>query len=747
MGEDNRTIHISDAERQDDFDLEDILAEYHTEQPEPESPKESLADRSKRLVQERLGNDAEVVNLEPLNEVIESEAAEAEPENKPDHAEEALPDVTVSEPEIPVAEQAAESSVPVETADNNIIIENPNAVFEEQQILFDSEEEYPDEEDEQKDVPRRKSEQKSVKEKFASPFVAVLALISLRISQRKGRLEREKAERLAAADRPEPPPEKAAHQCAALMTSLRFRGRIALILSLIAVYLSYAASSSLPLTGALKSSPRVLCLMLLVLDLSVCMAGLDIFTEGLLSLFRGRPGKESLVSVSCVLSALDAMILAIMNNGKFGLPFCAVSALSMTFAIWGAFWNQAARRTSYRVLTSSKNLYTVSGEKGIAKEVSLLKSRRGISGFINRTEDIDFGELVFGILSPILMVAALILGLIAAIVQKAPKMFVHCVSMLAAASSSFSIGLCFAVPYAAAAKRFAQTGATVAGWPGIRDIGKSRHVVITDLDVFPKGTVEISNIRVLEGAFVDKVISYTASVVASSGSGLAVPFADLVRRNGYSLSNAENFEAHDGGGMTAMVNGESVCVGNTGFMNLMGIRVPQKISTKNSLYTAINGALVGIFTAEYRATGSVQEALVTLLHSSMEPIFAIRDFNITPMMLKEKFRMPTDGFRFPAYSERYRISGSAPDSSSSVAAAIAREGMAPLVDAAERGRRLYSGIRAGTIISAIGCVFGLLMMFLLSWTQTFDNATVGNVITFMLLWLIPTLVIVWGVRR
>ena len=161
----------------------------------------------------------------------------------------------------------------------------------------------------------------------------------------------------------------------------------------------------------------------------------------------------------------------------------------------------------------------------------------------------------------------------------------------------------------------------------------------------------------------------------------------------------------------------------------------------------MNGALVGIFMVNYRATGGVQDALVTLLHSNLEPVFALRDFNITPQMLKTKFRLPADNFKFPSYSERFRISAAEPDKRSRVAAAIAREGMEPLVDAAERGRRLYAAIRIGTIIAAVGCVFGMLMMFLMSWTKAFDLSTASNVITFMLLWLIPSAVITWGVNR
>ena len=173
----------------------------------------------------------------------------------------------------------------------------------------------------------------------------------------------------------------------------------------------------------------------------------------------------------------------------------------------------------------------------------------------------------------------------------------------------------------------------------------------------------------------------------------------------------------------------------------------EKLSTRSSVYTAINGALVGIFTVEYKPVSSVQDALVLLLHSKLEPIFAIRDFNITPMMIKTKFKMPTDSFRFPAYAERYRISGAEPDSASRVAAVLAREGMGPLVDAAERGRRTYTGARAAAIVSAVGSVFGVLLLFLLCWLGAFESASASNVLIFMLLWLLPLILVVFGLER
>ena len=783
---------ISDAvagetEPHDDSDPPEMdalaAAGFEMPQTEPEQEPDPFADPN-AVIAEALLEYGSLANLpeedaEPEEPADLAAAGFEQPTPESEPEPEAGPEDALSaDSEQPAPESSAEAEEPPAQEPETLQFDDPEAVIEEALREYGSESEIrdddgsvayaaadagtaasqPNDDEEQNEdasdeadaaeSDAKRHDERSAKERFLSPVIALLALIALRRAQRTAKKDAGDAQADAQAEElPEPDPRSAVRACAAQLGPLRLRGRIAIAMSLIMVYLTYASSSALPLTGALNTSPRVFCLMLMILELTVMMAGLNVFTDGMMKLFRGKPDAQSLPACACVLTVLDAAILAILNDRALGLPLCAASAVGLTIAIWGEYWRASALRRSFRVLTSSRSPYTVSGERGITKEAALLKSRRNISGFIRRSMESDYSADIFRLMTPLLLIASVVLGALAALVRGVPKAIIHDIAMLAAASSAFSATICFSLPFAFAARRFSQSGAAVAGWPGIRDIGRSRNVIITDSDVFPKGTLELGDIRILEGAFVDRVISSTASVIAASGSGLAVPFAELIRRNGYTISRVENFEPHDGGGMTAMVDGQNVAVGNTGFMNLIGVRVPQKLGTHNAICTAVNGALVGIFMMNYHATGGVQEALVTLLHSNLEPIFALRDFNITPQMLKTKFRLPADNFKFPSYSERFRISGAEPDKSSRVAAAIAREGMQPLVDAAERGRRLYNAIRIGTLISAFGCVFGLLMMFLLSWTKAFDVSTASNVITFMLLWLIPSVVITWGVNR
>ena len=109
--------------------------------------------------------------------------------------------------------------------------------------------------------------------------------------------------------------------------------------------------------------------------------------------------------------------------------------------------------------------------------------------------------------------------------------------------------------------------------------------------------------------------------------------------------------------------------------------------------------------------------------------------------------MPTDMFEFPSYTERFELSAAQPEQAVKPAAVSLRENMASLVELSDRGRRLYSAARMGAGISAAGSFVGLILMFLLCWTGAFDSATASNALLFMLLWLLPTLVISFGLQR
>ncbi len=587
----------------------------------------------------------------------------------------------------------------------------------------------------------RAPRQADLRERLLSPIYALASASALKRQQRR---EQQQARAQQAPSQPELAPLRASAFYADQARAIRLRCLFATALCLPLIYLSYG----LPAMGALGSSLVIRSLVCLVLELTVMLIGLDIITNGLVSLFSKKPGAETLIAVSCLVSCIDALVIALTGNSAVGLPFSAVSSLSVCFSLWGSYLTCASFSVNMAVAGSSKSPSVVLSQSGADQDGCVLaKSRRPVTGFVRQAEKADVFESAYRLFTPILLSASLILSLLCFVVGKGCDNFLHTLSACTAACASFSAVFGFAFPFSVLTKRLSRSGAALAGYSGAAELGRIRRVMITDTDVFPVRTIAIADIAISDGASPDRVISYTGSMIAAAAMGLSPVFTELMRKNGCSLQTVEDFACHEGGGVLARINGESVYVGSSSFMRLMGVRLPKNASSKTAVFTAINDILCGVFIINYTPVSSVQRALVALLRGRNEPLFAVRDFSITPLLIKQKFRLPSGSYDFPSFSDRYRISSPEAEEQGTVCAMFSRGGLNAVAGLVTRSRKLYNGLRISAVLSVLGSLVGLVLMLSLLWSGSYDSAGVSNLMTFMLLWLAPVFVFSLGLRR
>lgn len=585
--------------------------------------------------------------------------------------------------------------------------------------------------------PRRRKKKAAVEGEDASPSAPILSAISA--VKARPKVDDAPEEDLG----PEVDPAKATRHYGSHIDIYRSRLHIAVVLCVILGWLSLG----LPVFGSLKNT-AVCAAMCLILELTVILLGLDIFTAGIRALVRKKPDAQSLVSVSCIASALDACVI-IFTHGEAGyLPFCVISAVSMCFAIYGAMLYCRGQRFNFRVLTLLKNPTSVTVENDLNDHGPTITRTQGYpDAYIHYSEEEDFGETVYGIITPFLLIAIPVLSILAAIISKNFSGIIHILSALFAAAASFSALLAFPLPYFLVQKDLFRSGSAIAGWAGARDLGSAASVVVTDKDLFPEDTVSIESVRILEGVDPETAVSYASSLVAASGSCLAPVFTELVRKNNCILRTVEEFKCHEAGGLTAMIDGAEVLVGSSTFIKLMGIHLPQKLSSKNSVFLAINGKLVGIITVTYKPVVSAQRGLATLLQGKAEVIFAARDFNVTPLLISQKFKMPNDQLNFPSFAERYRITDPGNERKGQCAGVLKRRTLFPFANLVSKARKLYSSVCMSVAFAAISSFAGVILMFFLCCTAAFASASPGNLLLFMLLWLVPTIVFAIGMTK
>lgn len=674
-----------------------------------------------------------IIEPEPVRE----EAAQSEPEPTKLREQEASLSVKTFEPPVSAAEQ---TKVRDEVSDDHEQEAEPelyegSGINEETGDKYAADADYTVIEPEPPKKEKARKEPKSFRESVAVPVVSALAFIAMKIKQSQVTLGETSYESEDLGE--EMQPDKAARFYDKHIAGLRLRTRIAFVLCVLMAYISYG----LPVPGALADAgvKSAVCLIMMI---SVMFCGLDIITTGIMSIVRFKLHASALIAISCLLCMIDAFLSAASVSEKV-VPFCVIPALTIAFTLLGSVMNARSNKIILNTATASKHPYVVTAEAELSGgDITLVKGRKPLDGIVRRTEEDGPDESVFGVLTPYFVVAALVLSIIAAVISKDFSSFAHILSGIFVCAAPIAMLITFPMPFFISIKSLIRSGSTIAGWSGLYDIGKAKHLIVTDGDLFPKGCVKISRTRVFAGMEPERIISFAGSIISASGSAMVHPFAELMRKAGGGLMPVEAFSVHESGGLTAMIDGEDVYCGNAAFMRLMGVVLPEKYVLNNGVYIAVAGVICGVFEMEYTASDAVKSALEELVGSDRHAIFAVRDFNITPSMLSVKFDMPTDGFDFPPYSERYAISGTEPSEASKPAALISREGLSALVSLADHGKMLFSRIRLSVMLSVVSAVVGMLVMFILSLSAL---PSVVTALSYLLAWLLITVILSFSI--
>ncbi len=493
------------------------------------------------------------------------------------------------------------------------------------------------------------------------------------------------------------------------VTMLRMRFQIGLVLLAILAYLTLG----LPVSGMLKTA-KVSAAMCLGLQLTIMLLCLDVVTNAAVNLTRRRFGADALAVLACIISSFDALSVAVGGFGSPHIPLCLFSSLSLMGILLSSLLSARALRKSTRVPAIGKRVYCVTAEEGVRSkgDLTLLKSVRPSAGFVRRAEETPPDESLFSRSALLQLLAAMLLSLLTALFRHGIGDYLYILSAILSCAVPVTALLAFALPFFIGSGRIFSSGAAVAGWSGIHDIGCSRNLIVTDRDLFPEETVSIETVRIFADDSAERGIGFAGSMIAASGSGLAPCFGELMEKNNCRMRQVEDFQWLAGGGLQGRIEGSTVLCGSPDLMQLMNVKVPYRLVDKTTVLLAIDGVLYGIFKINYIGLPEIRTALQELIASNRHPIFAIRDFNITPDLLHEVFDVATDGYDFPPYGDRFRISEAQPSETSKVSAVICREGLGPLTHLADTGRSMYVAIRMNLIVTAAVAVIGMLLVFL-----------------------------------
>ncbi len=477
---------------------------------------------------------------------------------------------------------------------------------------------------------------------------------------------------------------------------------------------------------------EVQCAVLLACLVLTALLCRHVFLKGFGMLLRRRCVAELLVSISVLVSGLDCAARLLGGQAGETMPYASVSCLGLVFAQWG-------------VRRESKGNYDMLRAASLDEEPPYLvtntlqgacKQRGAVPGFFTTAARSDAATLWQTALLPAFLAAALVFAGLSSAGQERGGDFLLNLSAILPAAATFSLPLCWALPWSKLSEHLQKTGCAVAGWSGAQKISARRRMIVTDTDLFPPGTVQLNG-RKLYGETQEQAVSLAASMARAAGSGLERLFNNLVRSEGGRYEKVDDFSFYEEGGWSGAVKGESVLMGGASFMRKMNVRLPADVNLRTGIFLAVDGELRAVFAVKYSPSENVDFALKLMQRSRIQPILASRDPNITPSLIKRKFSRGVH-MEYPSLSERIALSEAEKDRDFP-RALLFREGLLPYAETVAGSLRLCKAVRRAAAISLLGSWAGTLLTFYLTSLGAYELLNPLALEVFLLLWTLPVL--------
>ncbi len=524
------------------------------------------------------------------------------------------------------------------------------------------------------------------------------------------------------------------------------RGRLRLLsaalLTVLLAFIGFAPyiGIDLPAIFTYVEKPYIYIFFNVLLQVGVMALCFETTAAGIRDIATLRPNMESVVVFANLTSLIYLFFVAIKPEWGGYYGFSTVGAASMLAAAYYSRKLTLAKLKSCRAAAGMSRPYIIAAEPELydGEDTAVKYRAQKPIGFVSRLNSPDHARKVWRVTAPIVIIASIVLAAVASFGTGGGTRFVWCLAAISAAGAPLSLMMPFCLAFSRAAKHLYGLGEAITGWAAAESLSGITNVVVTDLDIFPPGNTALNGLKVYRGYPKDKVITYAASLINASGAAISRPFAEQhSNQTPEPLMKVQNFKFYENGGISGEIEGNMVLAGSATFMVRNNISIPKDVSGKTNVFIAVNLELVGVFAVSYNASGAVKRGLAMLTRQHLMPVFATRDFNITPSMIESNFSVSTDTIDFPKEAERIALSDPDRLFVGKISAVVSREGLKHYAECIACARNLRRAVRISTALTLVSAVLGMLIMFYLCFTQTPTVATPLNLLLYSILWLIP----------
>lgn len=430
-----------------------------------------------------------------------------------------------------------------------------------------------------------------------------------------------------------------------------------------AVLTAFMALVSLPAFSAAGAANfaafRVVGLILLAITLLVNLNTV----LGLVSLFKGRPDLDTPIALSAVLAFIYSCCCvlhpeAIFLGAPIGLVFFAANL--------GKYLMEKRISKDFGRIANSESKLAIKliddtqGSADIAKGAGLenvlvcgTQRTANITDFFKKCyAPKPFEKMIFGIL----IAAGAIAIVCAAISFVLHSSVVSALGWLATILAVFcppTYYLLNVIPFTSAAKNAEANGALICGLGGAENMSDANAVVFNADQLFPAGTVNLYQMKILSPNPIDQAIVEAAAVATAAKSPLADMFNRMAQGREDVVSDpvdAINLEGNMG--ISGWIKDRRILIGNRLLMETHGIPIPSVAVDRNILekgffpvYVACAGVPCALFVVGYNVDRRIKYELQKLCNTGAVVLVNSIDPNITEEMICDYFGIYRESVR------------------------------------------------------------------------------------------------------
>lgn len=412
-----------------------------------------------------------------------------------------------------------------------------------------------------------------------------------------------------------------------LKNSLTFRAAALLFASLFSLFITIANDLKLPMAAVFDRTVNPAAFIFSNTILGIVAVGISYSAvmQGIKNLFKGRPDSDSAAALAIMVSVLSGLVTLFdpepMKSELFHL-YTSAALLSLFFNTVGKLTVVYRAERNFEFVSANEGLsavvpindpnaaaYITNGGAGGSRELAAMRKTDFPRDFMKNSYSSDLADLYAEKTTlPVLLLAAAV-GVLSLFFEKnaegaLQKVFVF----LAAMSGTVSLTTCFGLaltanlPLSNASKKLLGQSGVMLGYSSVEEFGEVNSVICSADDLFPNGSVEFTNLKVLGSYTIDKAIVYAASLAEAGGSVTRPAFYKMVRGETDILLPVTRVSEEEGLGICGSIKGERVMFGTRGQMNSHGVEgLPPESSEarfaggKIVLYLAVSGHAMMMF--------------------------------------------------------------------------------------------------------------------------------------------------------